>query len=63
MAVSWSPDGKLLAVGTFDGPVILWNVATNKELVTLQGHSSVAALRVVESRRQDTGHRELGHDG
>jgi WD40 repeat protein len=44
-AVSWSPDGKLLATGSDDGTAKVWELAVGRELLTLQGHTS--AVRCV----------------
>src|SRR5262245_61662047 len=40
-SASFSPDGKTLASASFDKTVKLWEVATGKELATLQGHTAV----------------------
>jgi len=37
--VAFSPDGKLLAAGLDDGSVTLWDVAAERELLTLSGHA------------------------
>ena len=34
-----SPDGKLLATGSYDQTIILWNVETVKPVATLEGHN------------------------
>jgi WD40 repeat protein len=36
-AVAFSPDGKTVAAGTFDGPIQLWNVASGQQAGTLLG--------------------------
>jgi WD40 repeat protein len=37
--VSFSPDGKTLASGSYDNTIKLWNVETGKEIRTLSGHN------------------------
>jgi WD40 repeat protein len=37
-SVSFSPDGKILASGSRDNTIKLWNIATGKEISTLYGH-------------------------
>jgi WD40 repeat protein len=39
-SVAISPDGKLLATGSYDNTVKLWDFATGKELHTLKGHTN-----------------------
>lgn len=39
-AINWSPDGKLLAAGTNDGTVWIWDAEQRKLLHILKGHAS-----------------------
>jgi len=43
MSVRYSPDGKTIATGSMDHSVKLWNVATLREVATLQGHTSAVS--------------------
>jgi dipeptidyl aminopeptidase/acylaminoacyl peptidase len=38
-ALALSPDGKVLATGSYDQKIKLWDVATGRELKTLSGHN------------------------
>jgi WD40 repeat protein/tRNA A-37 threonylcarbamoyl transferase component Bud32 len=38
LSLAFSADGKTVAVGTFDGPILLWNVASGEQAGTLKGH-------------------------
>src|SRR5438093_309591 len=37
--IAWSPDGRVLASGSFDHAIRLWDVQTGQALRTLKGHS------------------------
>lgn len=50
MCVSFSPDGKLLATGSADNTVILWNVDTLEILATFKGHSETISSLAFSSR-------------
>ncbi|MDQ2904792.1 MAG: WD40 repeat domain-containing protein [Chloroflexota bacterium] len=39
VAVAWSPTGSVLAIGSAENAIQVWDVATLKQLRTLQGHS------------------------
>jgi hypothetical protein len=38
-SVAWSPDGKRIVSGSFDGTLKVWDVATGLETLTLRGHT------------------------
>ncbi|HZZ80718.1 MAG TPA: WD40 repeat domain-containing protein, partial [Gemmataceae bacterium] len=44
LAVAVSPDGNLIATGSEDYTIKLWNAKTGAEIATLTGHKSVLAL-------------------
>jgi WD40 repeat protein/tetratricopeptide (TPR) repeat protein len=44
--VAFSPDGKILAMASREGSVLLWDVAGGKLLATLKGHSSAVSAVV-----------------
>lgn len=60
VSLDFSPDGKTLASGSWDGAVKLWDVATGLELATLRGHTdSVWSVRFSPNgRRLATGSKD-----
>lgn len=55
MSVAFSPDGKILASGSFDNTVKLWDVSTGTELRTLKVHSNgVVSVAFSPEQRADT---------
>src|SRR5262245_58338560 len=43
LSVAFSPDGKTLATGAFEGTVRLWDVASGKETLAFRAHTDSAA--------------------
>ena len=42
IAVAWNPDGTLLAAGSYDETVRIWDIATGNTLHILDGHQGGA---------------------
>ncbi len=40
-SVAFSPEGKRLALASFDGTVKMWDATSGQEMLTLKGHTSV----------------------
>jgi WD40 repeat protein/serine/threonine protein kinase len=45
-SVAFSPNGRLLASGDFDGKILLWNLGTQEIIHTFSGHTSGASYSV-----------------
>ena len=43
-SVAFNPNGTILASGSYDSTIKLWNVKSKKEIATLQGHTSVYSV-------------------
>ncbi len=52
VAISWSQDGRLLAVGSWDGRVFVWDVAGSRLAGVLRGHTSA----IVSAQFAHAGH-------
>src|SRR5437899_504528 len=46
-AVAFAPDGKVLASGCGDGTVKLWDVASGRDVLTLNGHTDWVTAVVI----------------
>jgi WD40 repeat protein len=61
LSVSWSPDGRRLATGSYDGTARVWDAAGGQEVLALRGHSGLvySVSWSPDGRRLATG----GEDG
>ncbi len=57
MSVAFDPSGRMLASGSGDNTVKLWEVASGKLLRTLEGHERICLERSVRPVRPDAGQR------
>ena len=57
-----NPAGTLLAAGSLEGPVRLWDVATGREVARLEGHDKGLHRRGFSSRRQPARHHRSRRD-
>ena len=51
-SVAYNPDGQILASGSYDNTIKLWNLTKNKEIRTFKGHSAwVAAVAITPNNK------------
>ena len=53
-SVAFSPDGRLIASGSYDKTIKLWDVNTGEEIRTLKGHSGWVTSVTRDSKAPDS---------
>jgi hypothetical protein len=62
-AVAWNSNGSLLASGSFDQTIRIWDVASGQSVGLLEGHGGVYHFAGLESNQREISQRQLRWHG